>query len=234
MPNVCNLCIRLVWLCQHKMVMMLQKQHIPLWLGDLIAILCVFLLRKQFTHYICRKTIYALFCHENDLRIPSGKFLRVEFRHPESSDFLGLWVDPYLLLHKPSCILRILVFVPVYLYFAYPWLFCLSWSIWHLCERGRAPFAVWSVFCWLYSTVLTTILIFAISFIINYYEGDGKLIILTVIILPIIIITIITTMIMRLVCIVLRPRISGFCVVVALLLLLLLSSPWHADEGTSR
>ena len=93
MPKPCHLCIRLVWLCQHKMVMMLQKQHIPLWLGDLIAILCVFLLRKQFTHYICRKTIYALFCHENDLRIPSGKFLRVEFRHPESSDFLGLWPE---------------------------------------------------------------------------------------------------------------------------------------------
>ena len=122
--------------------------------------------------------------------------------------------------------------------FVFPWLFCLSWSIWHLCERGRTPFAVWSVFCWLLSTVLTTILIFVISFIINYYEGDGKLIILTVIILFLIIIaiiiTIITTVIMRLVCIVLRPRISGFCVVVALLLLLLLSSPWHADEGTSR
>ena len=36
------------------------------------------------------KTIYAFFCRENDLRTSSGKFLRVESCHPESSDFLGL------------------------------------------------------------------------------------------------------------------------------------------------
>ena len=59
MPNVCNLCIRLVWLCHHKMVTMLQKQHI---------------------HFFCR---------ESNLRTSSGKFLRVQFCHPESSDFLG-------------------------------------------------------------------------------------------------------------------------------------------------
>ena len=74
MLKVCNLCIRLVWLCHHKMVMMLQKQHIPLWLGP-------FLLRKQFTH---------IFCHANDLRSSSGKFSRFEFCHLECSDFLGL------------------------------------------------------------------------------------------------------------------------------------------------
>ena len=38
------------------------------------------------------KRIYAhFFCRENDLRTSSGKFLRVESCHPESSDFLGLW-----------------------------------------------------------------------------------------------------------------------------------------------
>ena len=36
--------------------------------------------------------IYAhFFCRENNLRTSSGKFLRVEFCHSESSDFLGLW-----------------------------------------------------------------------------------------------------------------------------------------------
>ena len=34
--------------------------------------------------------IYAFFCRENDIRTSSGKFLRVESCHPESSDFLGL------------------------------------------------------------------------------------------------------------------------------------------------
>ena len=103
MPKLCHLCIRLVWLCHHKMVMMLQKQHIPLWLGDQIAILCVFcrennlritFFEKQFTHFFCR---------ENDLRIASGKFLCVEFRHPESSDFLGLWFTlGCFAIHKSS------------------------------------------------------------------------------------------------------------------------------------
>ena len=36
------------------------------------------------------KTIYAFFCSKNDLRTSSGKFLCVEFCHPENSDFLGL------------------------------------------------------------------------------------------------------------------------------------------------
>ena len=61
----------------------------------------LFLSQKLFTHYFCpkknlrtffvAKTIYALFCRENNLRTSSGKFLRVESCHPESSDFLGLW-----------------------------------------------------------------------------------------------------------------------------------------------
>ena len=82
MLKVFNLCIRLVWLCQHKLVMMLQKQHISLWIWDQIAISCIFL---------SRKTIYALFGRKNDLRTSSGKFLQVEFCHSESSDFSGLW-----------------------------------------------------------------------------------------------------------------------------------------------
>ena len=36
------------------------------------------------------KTIFAIFGRKNDLRTSSGKFLRVESCHPESSDFLGL------------------------------------------------------------------------------------------------------------------------------------------------
>ena len=76
MPKVCNLCIRLVWLCHHKMVMMLQKQHIPFWLGDQIAILCTFLSRndlrtllvakKRFTHFV--RKVFARWI------LPSGKF----------------------------------------------------------------------------------------------------------------------------------------------------------------
>ena len=92
MPNVCNLCIRLVWLCHHKMVTMLQKQHIHFRLGDQIAILCTFWSRKRFTHFICREKWFThFFCRESNLRTSSGKFLRVQFCHPESSDFLGLW-----------------------------------------------------------------------------------------------------------------------------------------------
>ena len=33
---------------------------------------------------------YVLFCRKSDLRTLSGKLLRVEICHPESSDFLGL------------------------------------------------------------------------------------------------------------------------------------------------
>ena len=40
------------------------------------------------------------FCRENDLRTSSGKFLRVESCHPESSDFLGLW--PFHYSHPES------------------------------------------------------------------------------------------------------------------------------------
>ena len=43
-------------------------------------------------HFIYREKLFThFFCRENDLRTLSGKFLRVEFCHPESSDFLGLW-----------------------------------------------------------------------------------------------------------------------------------------------
>ena len=85
MPKVCNLCISLVWLCHHKIVMMLQKQHIPFWNGDQIAILCTFLSqndlrtlfvakndlctflsRKQFTHFVWK--VFARWI------LPSGKF----------------------------------------------------------------------------------------------------------------------------------------------------------------
>ena len=59
MPKVCNLCIRLVWLCHHNMVMMLQKQHIPLWLGYQIAILCVFCRQNDLCTLFVAKTIYA-------------------------------------------------------------------------------------------------------------------------------------------------------------------------------
>ena len=61
MPKVCNLYIRLVWLSHHKMVMMLQKQHIRFWLGDQIAILCTFFVAKMiYALYLSRKRIYAL------------------------------------------------------------------------------------------------------------------------------------------------------------------------------
>ena len=42
-------------------------------------------------HFFVAKMIYAFFCRENDLRTSSGKFLRVESYHPQSSHFLGLW-----------------------------------------------------------------------------------------------------------------------------------------------
>ena len=45
-------------------------------------------------HIYVAKAIYALLphiCRENDLRTPSGKFLRVKFCQPESFDFLCLW-----------------------------------------------------------------------------------------------------------------------------------------------
>ena len=70
-----------------------------------------FVAKTIYTHFFVTKTIYALFCHKknlcilflsrklftrffcrkNHLRTSSGKFLRVESCHPESSDFLGLW-----------------------------------------------------------------------------------------------------------------------------------------------
>ena len=49
---------------------------------------------QKFIFVYVAKTIYALFwriCRKNDLRAPSGKFLRVKICHPESLDFLGLW-----------------------------------------------------------------------------------------------------------------------------------------------
>ena len=55
----------------------------------------LFLSQKEFTHvFLSRKRFTRFFCRENDLRTLSGKFLRVESCHPESSDFLGLWSKP--------------------------------------------------------------------------------------------------------------------------------------------
>ena len=62
-----------------------------------------FVAKTIYTHFFCHKNylytffvtkrIYAhFFCRENDLRTSSGKFLRVESCHPESLDFLGLWL----------------------------------------------------------------------------------------------------------------------------------------------
>ena len=47
----------------------------------------------HFWHIYVAKAIYALlahFCRKNNLRTPSGKFLRVKFCRPESFDFLCL------------------------------------------------------------------------------------------------------------------------------------------------
>ena len=55
-----------------------------------------FMSRKRFTHFwhiYVAKAIYALLTHiccENDLRTPSGKFLRLKFCWPASFDFLCL------------------------------------------------------------------------------------------------------------------------------------------------
>ena len=49
--------------------------------------------KKSFGMYVA-KAIYALLAHTcrgNDLRTPSGKFLRVKFCRPEIWDFLCLW-----------------------------------------------------------------------------------------------------------------------------------------------
>ena len=43
-----------------------------------------------YTLCLSRKRFTCVFCHENVLRTSSGKFLRVESCHPESSDFLDL------------------------------------------------------------------------------------------------------------------------------------------------
>ena len=68
------------WLCHHKPVMMLQKQHISLWLWDQIAILCTFLSRKRFTHFIFReKRVTHFFCREINLRTSSGTFCVLNF-----------------------------------------------------------------------------------------------------------------------------------------------------------
>ena len=55
------------------------------------------MLRKRFPHFwriYVAKAIYALLahiCRENDLRTPSGKFLRLNSCQLESFDFLSLW-----------------------------------------------------------------------------------------------------------------------------------------------
>ena len=49
--------------------------------------LCTFWSQKEFAHtFFVAKTIYSIFYRKNDLRTLSGKFLRVENCHPESSD----------------------------------------------------------------------------------------------------------------------------------------------------
>ena len=72
---------------------------------------------KRFTHFcICRendlrtfvyvmKTIYFLFAHmsRKNLRISSGKFLRVKVCRLESWDFLGLCVTPRDGTGSPTC-----------------------------------------------------------------------------------------------------------------------------------
>ena len=56
------------------------------------TIYALYLSQKLFTHFIC---------HENDLHTSSGKFLRIQSCHPESSDFLGLWMS-WTTLHCSS------------------------------------------------------------------------------------------------------------------------------------
>ena len=75
-----NLCIRLIWLCHHKMVMTLQKQHILFWLWHQIAMLHTFFVAKIIyahffvantinAHFFAAKMIWAhFFCCKNDLR----------------------------------------------------------------------------------------------------------------------------------------------------------------------
>ena len=56
----------------------------------------LFLLQKNLRTLFCREDVlHAFFCLENDLRISSGKFLRVESCHPEGSDFWGLCPQCY-------------------------------------------------------------------------------------------------------------------------------------------
>ena len=87
-----NLCIRQVWLFHfHFHDFFVAK-----------TIYAFFFVAKRFTHFICCENDLRIFlsgnrftrffCRENNLRTSSGKFLRVESCHPESSDFLGLWI----------------------------------------------------------------------------------------------------------------------------------------------
>ena len=50
----------------------------------------LFVAKTIYALYLLQKNTYKLFCRKNDLPTSSGKFLRVEFSHPESSDFLGI------------------------------------------------------------------------------------------------------------------------------------------------
>ena len=50
-----------------------------------------FFATKFFFTLFCREHGLHIFFRENNLRTSSGKFLRAESCHPESSDFLGLW-----------------------------------------------------------------------------------------------------------------------------------------------
>ena len=58
------------------------------------TIYALFLSQKEFTHtFLSRKQFTRFFCRKNSLRTSSGKFLRVESCHPESSDFLVLCIN---------------------------------------------------------------------------------------------------------------------------------------------
>ena len=71
-----------------------KKSTYPFDLEIKLQFYVLFVAKRVYALYLSRKTIYALFGRENDLRTSSGKFLCVEFCHPESSDFLGLWGVP--------------------------------------------------------------------------------------------------------------------------------------------
>ena len=53
----------------------------------------IFVTKRICASFLCRERGLCIFFRENDLGTSSGKFLHVESCHPESSDFLGLWLS---------------------------------------------------------------------------------------------------------------------------------------------